>query len=914
MSKRKIYDIKINGNSITYFQRTQGQTGRDIAAVKLALGNIYLAPKEQNSQDVVPLQNTEGAYTGNIQNNSPEDTSIGEGWFSCDTNEELTIERLLTFDKKLKSSLMAFQIKHQLLVFAYYFEKYYAKNIKTDDEESLLQQVSFMINAFDIEFGTIGEATIAILHGYRPGANASNSSFVSAEENPLDVIPKSLYDSYVNGEMEQLPHTILDSIYSREEVDFSQIKDVWSLAASTLRRWEMKVPTVEVAYVKYIAHSYIGNLKESDLLVATREILEYIENPKFTQDLSPSQRQNLISRAFEPDPHTDPDPFVISLNKVGFFNRTSYTFRDLPEFDNLQQQTRQSLELSALNKVLEFYKKQQVEEIEDPEIINFIDFRAPSLRPNDVYRAYFELDKELIDNSPSATPPPAIATTEAANESASAELDRVNKEISELYCADGSTPNAEEARIQYERYRSFAAKKKLEITRKIRQTILENQEQDLNIDGVEIDLGVFGKGSLSESDIQNLIGSFGNAVIGGASSLTGQGIDWLMGNSDAGNTSQTVGNSLVINYNTLVDYIDKVSENFEKAQEDLANFELEGDPYFSAVEEANKLKNIPNDLLTLLGGDISFSEQLESRGTSMDNYIGNDNTFITFTFSDVSVGSRIIKVQIQSDTVEPTSAFTNFAATEIAQAIQSGQNRLAPQEGYLNGSMRRYRTVHYLRNIEDLADKSSSVANFFNKLANPDSTCDTDDKSKKVGTGAEYILRHTKGITKNKKPSPFNPIHNWRNPSGAKAIQNIKQHGKSVLDRKDKEYYGFIKTGVEMEKVFGFEEALPQLGPPIDTTTIGSANKDLGQKLLKEVSSLLDYKRLMCEYAACLGVPDVQVSIPNLSLPEWPKIPMMELPGSDFKEKLWKMIKDIFYRALYTFLKGIIDILKTPFC
>ncbi|MEC8287802.1 MAG: hypothetical protein VXZ62_03210, partial [Pseudomonadota bacterium] len=340
MSKRKIYDIKINGNSITYFQRTQGQTGRDIAAVKLALGNIYLAPKEQNSQDVVPLQNTEGAYTGNIQNNSPEDTSIGEGWFSCDTNEELTIERLLTFDKKLKSSLMAFQIKHQLLVFAYYFEKYYAKNIKTDDEESLLQQVSFMINAFDIEFGTIGEATIAILHGYRPGANASNSSFVSAEENPLDVIPKSLYDSYVNGEMEQLPHTILDSIYSREEVDFSQIKDVWSLAASTLRRWEMKVPTVEVAYVKYIAHSYIGNLKESDLLIATREMLEFVEDPKFTQDLSPSQRQNLISRAFEPDHLTDPDPFVISLNKIGFFDRTEYTFRSLPEFENLKQETR----------------------------------------------------------------------------------------------------------------------------------------------------------------------------------------------------------------------------------------------------------------------------------------------------------------------------------------------------------------------------------------------------------------------------------------------------------------------------------------------------------------------------------------------------------------------------------------------
>lgn len=885
-TSKKIYNITVDGSAITYFERTQGQSGRDIAAVKLALGDIYMAPR---------------------QNNSPEDESTGEAWFSCDTNQELSIERLLAFDKKFKSSLMAFQLKHQFLILSYYFEKYFIKNIRTNDDQSLAEQYSFMLTSFDIEFGTIGESTIAILHGYRPGSNASNTSFVCSESNPIDMIPIALYNSYMNGEIMAMPDAILSELYSKQESAFDTIESSFSSVVSATRNWKNKLPQTEVAYAKYNAHSYINNLKESDLYIATKEVLEFVRNPQYTEELTPAQRERLVSRAFEPDHLLDPDPFIISMTKIGFFDRTPYTFRNLPEFENLSSETRDQLELQALNKVLSFYEKQQVTQISNPNIINFIDFRTPSLRPGDVYRAYFEIDRALIDEQPDpVNDQNIIVAASEITSNANEELQRTNQEIDSLFCADGGDPSDEDVRVQYERYRSFAAKKKLEITRKIRQAILQEQERDITIDGVQVDLGIFGKGSMSENEIRNLLAS-------GASSLTNlalSGLGELTDLSTAGTSASTNGDELKVNYIQLVKYIEKVAENFEKAQKDLANFQLSGDPYFSAINEASHLKKLPTAIKKLIGGDITLRKA--TTGVDLDNWVSNSQTEIVFKFSDVSLGSRIESVRIQSLAETPTISSNLFKREVVAEQIETGQDQIDPQEGVLTGALKRYRTVHYLRNILDLFGKSSTLDGFLNQLANPQGTCDTDEEEK-TGTGAEYILRYTKGVSRQKSPNSYNPVHNWRNPSGKKALDTINKEIKSVASRKDKEFYGFIKTGVELEKVFGFEKALPQLGD-IDTTTWDSANKDLGDKLLKELSSLLNYKRLLCEYAACLGIPDVQVSLPNISIPEWPKLPMLELPGSDFKEQLYKMFRDIVYRALYTFIKGIIDILKTPFC
>ena len=101
-SSKRIYKITINNRDIVFNSRSEGERGRDIVAVKYALGDIYQA---------------------SIGDNSPDDTSIGTQWFSCEDNKPLSVDSLVTFDKKLKTTLMNFQINNQILILNYYWEK-----------------------------------------------------------------------------------------------------------------------------------------------------------------------------------------------------------------------------------------------------------------------------------------------------------------------------------------------------------------------------------------------------------------------------------------------------------------------------------------------------------------------------------------------------------------------------------------------------------------------------------------------------------------------------------------------------------------------------------------------------------------------------------------------------------------------
>ena len=61
---RRIYEITVDDQSIVFYSRFLTEVGRDIAAVKYALGDVYAA---------------------DINNRSPEDDSfIGRQWFTCD--------------------------------------------------------------------------------------------------------------------------------------------------------------------------------------------------------------------------------------------------------------------------------------------------------------------------------------------------------------------------------------------------------------------------------------------------------------------------------------------------------------------------------------------------------------------------------------------------------------------------------------------------------------------------------------------------------------------------------------------------------------------------------------------------------------------------------------------------------------
>ena len=174
---KRIYKITVGQEEIVFYSRGTGERGKDIAAVKYALGDVYQVP---------------------VSDNSPNDTSIGTQWFSCEGNTPLSLDSLITFDKSLKMSLMNFQIKNQILILNYYWER--MGIVKTiSKEEDVYAAIQLSLNSFDSDFGRISEATIAILHGWRPSSTPSNRSFISAEEYPVEELPEYFYDLITQG-------------------------------------------------------------------------------------------------------------------------------------------------------------------------------------------------------------------------------------------------------------------------------------------------------------------------------------------------------------------------------------------------------------------------------------------------------------------------------------------------------------------------------------------------------------------------------------------------------------------------------------------------------------------------------------------------------------------------------------------
>ena len=226
---------------------------------------------------------------------------------------------------------------------------------------------------------------------------------------------------------------------------------------------------------------------KSQLFSGAEQVFQAIaEQPrKQLDDMSAREIEALTARAFEPDPKTDPEPFIINTKKIGAFVRTSFNLDNLPKELSAEQVA--SLKLSAIQKAAIRFSK-SLESSLQSEIeskIEFVDMRAPSLRPGDVYRAYFEIDKQWLDSLPRTTQ--SVANQETLDSLSSAlatstaeKLEQTQKILEDLYCADGADFSDEEAAVQYRKYRAFAAKNKREIVRSLRdaaQKSLANQEE-----------------------------------------------------------------------------------------------------------------------------------------------------------------------------------------------------------------------------------------------------------------------------------------------------------------------------------------------------------------------------------------------------------------------------------------------------
>ena len=79
-----------------------------------------------------------------------------------------------------------------------------------------------------------------------------------------------------------------------------------------------------------------------------------------------------------------------------------------------------------------------------------------------------EISKRLLDELPIVETAVSVNEQTAFNQS-ELRVEEVTQFMNDLYCLGGADLTNEDARIQYEKYKAFAGKKKLEISRKIKR-------------------------------------------------------------------------------------------------------------------------------------------------------------------------------------------------------------------------------------------------------------------------------------------------------------------------------------------------------------------------------------------------------------------------------------------------------------
>ena len=82
--RNRVFKIDTDFGKITFYKRDIGSKGRDILAVKVALGSIVNTP---------------------LENSNPfSENTIGKSWFDCVTGESVTTMESVEFDENLQRS------------------------------------------------------------------------------------------------------------------------------------------------------------------------------------------------------------------------------------------------------------------------------------------------------------------------------------------------------------------------------------------------------------------------------------------------------------------------------------------------------------------------------------------------------------------------------------------------------------------------------------------------------------------------------------------------------------------------------------------------------------------------------------------------------------------------------------------
>jgi hypothetical protein len=938
---------------IDFGPRKLGETGRDILIVKRALGAVV-----DYSSLVDPGD----------QNPSLEDP---DGWFDCTTGVKLSKMEAATFDSNMQKFLIKFQLDNQFHILNYLFTKFSVNRdfeelqkiekdafasfpnyqerqiqlpsggsisvvpgiLPSDELNSYLNSrytstlIDLVFRLFDLEMGTLGEATLAVMHGWRPRTSMGATSYhhnprvFTEGESAYDVVLLGLYAAFVQGTLTQKLEDTPEILEPR--ADFSDYIGTKEKGIDFLRRYEDQVSSSERLRFGFeespddyvIRSSYFGALRYNIVPQNQRSVLYdamisvTTEQPIENSDLSQSAYDSL-RRAFEPDPLTDPPPFDIDSTRIGFFQATEYTLNNLPpKFEEggsptsfLRYQTEiKALEDSALDAILKFYNKPDLwildpestdfkdlytppsdvfpnhdatyadqtkyvlstntsietynlldaaekydiieREFEENPLIKFIEFRSPSLRPGDVYRAKFEINREKLaliqegvklreaeelssaDTQPTAPPAPDISVS-----------------------CDGDPVDEMEQQRRYEEYRALANKRKREIARILRENALENYNNNQSIDQTSADLGVFGNANVTVPATELVSGIVDTLTSGRRQDI-----------SQVSNPKFSSLTELRITFFDLERMLNKTAENLRSAQKNCNKDNVTITPSdFNGNTEAARLTQIAPQLRRFINSrfeDFEFGTDDQER-LRLQGFSGLGTSTVRFEFAPSKRGDGL-EVIAFSAAGEPVKSVKNLL--KEVPALKSP------------------RTVGYLAQVEEMSESPGFLGIGI--------SCEDIGLGKK---GLAYIVKHTMKVSGFSR-GEYNPIELWTKNNITDPIENWRNI-KEIIDIENQ-----LKTR------YGTDEILNVFG-----------NQCISIKqFYEEFRNRFTLSGLLCDYIKCIRIPSIDFKIPKLSIPPTPDFRIFGW-YAQLIETLIEKWNEFLAQILCAFAKALLDILRVP--
>ena len=1088
---------------IAFGPRRFGDRGRDIMVARYALGSLeVLNPAEAN----------------------PQEYDNKNRWLDCMTGKELSPLEAATFDESMETYLTKFQLDNQFYILCYLYTKYgipesvreqsFSNSNPEDDlrfwegfgdqqmtmteqekerylESEILQlmetQLDVMNTLFQNEFGTLGEATLAVLHGWVPRTQVGNKSYyhdpsiynsatlyestegnIRQVSNAPDLIPKALHQMFFEKDLSQIPQNS-DKIqgfrtsaavvehpnYRYENTgaegygdylgpDGQYYKISLVKYQQVVRPTEalsiMRIPidgsrTVEASLAEKAQHHFaavrydiVHPEAESLLYSSFLKVSEEFPKSDSTSTMTSEDYSDAISRIGEPDPLTDPDPFVISNTVLGYFYKTDYSLDNLPplrpssdageeekseyrriihqleqtalydllvklekpvlfklnptsadfqnaftvvgnEYDTIRRvdgtrfenrptgsphkeriseiysnfsvssnewllapdvflENLQSLQIPEFSDLPEHFQEiinsiQPYTDIEtylsdDPAaptprlytntnepLIKFVEFRFPSLRPGDKYRAKFLVNRTKLDQIVATS---GLTESQLLNPIVEGDTPAINTPIRETTidassCTDAPLTQAQQQR-RFEEFQALAAKRRREIARALREAQSEVARTQAEMESTSIDLGVFGNADVNLFGAINLGGfsgsprGFGNAVLSAASTLLNDAVEPMSGEF-SGNRATRSAATINMTFIEISDRIEKVATSLREAYDSCLEAKVDFNKNYNGNLEATKLEDSLEQLKAYIVRKLPENAEFEFGQDTLAGMV-SDIPLVGYLGGKIPQGGadpdglasnwrwkypNYIKITFGAT----TGLITSIQAGEhVILDVRSGSTKKVGSYADLKSlapALARPMTSIYFSQLYRMSGGSAMGAwsDMFD-LGNSELCSDLSVGKK----GLAYIKRYTPEL--DGKVKEFDSIQIWTESNIVSPFNDFWENRTRLSDF------------TNFENVFGKDEALKLMG-----------NACSPAKVFSEFIHRISPGALLCDFLKCLKIPAFNLSIPDFSYPDWPDFKVFRWWTAAWKF-FWDSLGKLVGRFLCTFARTIIDFLRIPWC